>query len=65
MVIVLDDQEAVIPVGRPVAEPIPDATDVVWVMDVIGVLTHTVGEEVAAETVHGGNGQLFEAGKLT
>lgn len=32
MVMVLDDQEAVIPAGKPVAVPMPVAPVVVWVM---------------------------------
>ena len=43
MVMVLDDQFAVTPAGRPVAVPIPVAPVVVWVMLVNAVFTQTVG----------------------
>ena len=45
------DQDAVTPVGKPVAIPIPVAPVVVWVMAVNGVLIHKVGEDDAAVTV--------------
>jgi hypothetical protein len=43
MVIVLLFQEAVTPVGRPVADPIPDAPLVVMVIGVSAVLIQIVG----------------------
>ena len=51
IVIVLEAQVAVTPVGRPVAVPIPVARVVVWVMGVRAVLRHTVGVEEGAEAV--------------
>lgn len=51
MVIVLEAQVAVTPVGRPVAVPIPVARVVVWVMGVRAVLLHNVGLEEGAEAV--------------
>ena len=48
MVMVLDDQEAVIPAGKPVAVPMPVAPVVVWVMaGFSGVLMQRV--DVAGE----------------
>ena len=49
MVIVFEDQAADTPEGKPVAAPIPVAFVVVCVMFVINVLTHTLGDEEAAE----------------
>ena len=51
IVIVLDAQEAVTPVGSPVGVPIPVATVVVCVIAVSGVLMHRVGVEEAVEVV--------------
>ncbi len=51
MVMVLDAQAAVTPVGNPVAEPIPVAPVVVCEILVIAVFIQTVGEEDAAVTV--------------
>ena len=39
-----DDQDALTPDGKPVAEPIPVAPVVEWVMSVNAVLIHNVGE---------------------
>ena len=50
-VIVLEAQAADTPAGNPVAAPIPVAPVVVWVILVIGVLIHGVGEDEAADTV--------------
>ena len=50
-VMVLAAHAAVTPAGKPVAAPIPVAPVVVWVMEVITVLIHGVGEEEAAVTV--------------
>ena len=44
-------QEAETPDGKPVAEPMPVAPVVVWVMLVKAVLIHKVGAEEAAATV--------------
>ena len=44
-------QEAETPDGKPVAEPMPVAPVVVWVMLVKAVLIHKVGAEEAAVTV--------------
>jgi hypothetical protein len=49
MVIVLLDQAAVTPAGRPVGEPIPVAPDVLRVIGVSAVFVHRVGEEDAAD----------------
>ena len=54
MVIVLLNQEAVTPVGKPVAVPIPVAPVVVWVMAVKAVLIHNVGVEEATDAVLAG-----------
>ena len=43
MVISSDDQDALIPDGKPVAEPIPVAPVVAWVISVNAVLIHNVG----------------------
>lgn len=52
---VLDDQEAVTPAGKPVAVPIPVAPVVVWVMTGFSaVLMQRVGEEEAVVTVFSG-----------
>ena len=51
MLIVLETQAAVTPVGKPVAVPIPVAPVVVCVMAVKAVLLHSVGLELAAEAV--------------
>ena len=51
MVIVLPDQLAVTPVGKPVGVPIPVAPTVVWVIGVSTVLGHKVGALEAALTV--------------
>ena len=51
IVIVLDDHDAVTPLGNPVADPIPVAPVVVCVIAVIGVLIHTVGVEEATPAV--------------
>ena len=51
MVIVLDAQEAVTPVGRPVAVPIPLAPVVVCVIAVRAVLMQRVGVAEADPTV--------------
>ena len=48
---VLDAHEAVTPAGNPVADPIPEAPVVLWVILVNTVLIHTVGVEEAAPTV--------------
>ena len=45
MVIVLADQDALTPVGNPVAVPIPVAPVVAMVIFVSAVLIHTVGVE--------------------
>ena len=54
IVIVLLDQAAVTPAGKPVAVPIPVAPVVVWVMFVSAVLIHKVGLELAAPAVLSG-----------
>ena len=51
MVIVLEDQDAVTPVGRPVAVPIPAAPVVVCAIGAGVVFRHTVGRTEAAPTV--------------
>ena len=51
MVIVLDDQAASTPEGRPVAVPIPVAPVVVCVIGVSAVLIHSVRDDEAAVTV--------------
>src|SRR6218665_1868511 len=51
MVMLFEAHVAVIPVGKPVAVPIPVAPVVVWVMFVRGVLMHKVGVDEAAPTV--------------
>lgn len=43
MVIILDDQEAVSPAGKPEAGPIPVAPVVEWVIGSIAVLKQTEG----------------------
>ncbi len=48
---VLPDQFALTPAGKPVAAPMPVAPVVVCVMFVIAVLIHTVGELDAGVTV--------------
>jgi hypothetical protein len=48
MVIVLDAQTAVVPIGKPVAVPIPVARVVEWVIGVKAVLIHKVGVVDAA-----------------
>ena len=54
IVIVLADQFANIPAGKPVGAPIPVAPVVVCVILVISVLMQSVGDEDAAETVLSG-----------
>ena len=54
MVMVLDAQDAVTPLGRPVAVPIPVAPVVTCVMAGRGVPKVTVGAEEAAPTVLSG-----------
>jgi hypothetical protein len=54
MVILLEDQAAVTPAGRPVGVPMPVAPVVTCVMAVRGVFTHKVGVEEAAPTVFSG-----------
>ena len=51
IVITSDDQEALTPDGNPVAEPIPVAPVVAWVMSVNAVLIHNVGVLDAEPTV--------------
>ena len=51
MVIVLDAHAAVTPAGNPVADPIPVAPVVVWVMAVKAVFIFKLGLELAAEAV--------------
>ena len=51
IVMVFDAQEAVTPVGRPVAVPMPVARVVVWVIAVSAVLMQSDGVEEAAEAV--------------
>ena len=48
IVIVLDAQVAVTPAGRPIAEPIPVALVVEWVIAVSAVLIQIVGEAEAS-----------------
>ena len=55
IVIVLADQDAVTPVGRPVAVPIPLAPVVVCVIAVSAVLMQRVGVEEADPTVLSGS----------
>ena len=43
IVISSDDQDALTPDGKPVAEPIPVAPVVAWVISVNAVLIHNVG----------------------
>ena len=54
IVIVLLAQAAVTPAGKPIADPIPVAPVVVWVMFVSAVLMHNVGLELAAPAVLSG-----------
>ena len=54
MVIVLEFQLAVTPKGNPLAEPIPVAPVVVWVILVKAVFIHNVGLEDAVPTVLSG-----------
>ena len=51
IVIVPPNHVAVTPAGKFVAAPIPVAPVVVWVIGVIAVFTHTVGDELGAEAV--------------
>ena len=51
IVMVLLAHDAVTPAGNPVAEPIPVAPVVVWVILVSAVFTHSVGVEEAAPAV--------------
>ena len=51
IVIALLAQAAVTPVGKPVAEPIPVAPVVVWVIAVNAVFIHNVGVLEAAPAV--------------
>ena len=51
IVISSDDQDALTPDGKPVAEPIPVATVVAWVISVNAVLIHNVGVLDAEPTV--------------
>mgnify|MGYP007068355856 CR=1 FL=1 len=51
IVIVFGAQAAVTPAGNPVGVPMLVAPVVVWVMLVIKVLIHGVGEDEAADTV--------------
>ena len=51
IVIVLADQIAVTPAGKPVAVAIPVAPVVAWVIAVKGVFEHNVGVDDAAATV--------------
>ena len=53
MVMVLEAQAAVTPAGKPVAVPIPVAPVVVWVMLVIALFKHPLGEDDAAVTAYG------------
>ena len=48
---VLDDQLALTPFGNPVADPMPVAPVVVWVILVKAVLIHNVGVEDAVPAV--------------
>ena len=54
IVMVLPAHVAVTPAGKPVGIPIPVAPVVVWVMLVIAVLIHAVGDDDAAVTVLSG-----------
>ena len=54
MVTVLEAQDAVTPLGRPVAVPIPVAPVVIYVTAVRGLPKTTFGAEEAAETVLSG-----------
>jgi len=54
IVIVLDDHNAVTPVGRPIGVPIPEAPVVVCVISVSAVLIHNVGVEDAVPAVLSG-----------
>ena len=54
IVIVLLAHAAVTPAGKPVADPIPVAPVVVWVMFVNAVLMHNVGLELAVLAVLSG-----------
>ena len=54
MVMVLDAQDAVTPLGRPVAVPIPVAPVVIYVMGGRGLPKVVVGAEEAAPTVLSG-----------
>jgi hypothetical protein len=54
MVMVLELQLAVTPLGSPVAVPMPVAPVVVWVIFVRGKLTHKVGLEDAEPAVLAG-----------
>ena len=54
MVIVLDAKDAVTPVGKPVAAPMPVIPVVVNIIDVRAVLMQTVGEDDAAPIVLAG-----------
>ena len=51
IVISSDDQDALTPDGKPVAEPIPVAPVVAWVISVNAVLIHNVGVLDAEPTV--------------
>mgnify|MGYP003308378610 CR=1 FL=1 len=51
IVSVLEDQFALTPFGSPVADPIPVAPVVVWVILVKAVLIHKVGVEEAVPAV--------------
>ena len=48
MVIVLEDQLALTPAGKPVDAPIPVAPVVLWVISISAVLIHKVGVVDAA-----------------
>ena len=54
MVIVLDAKDAVTPVGKPVAAPMPVIPVVVNIIDVRAVLMQTVGEDDADPIVLAG-----------
>jgi len=54
MVMVLADQFAETPAGKPVAAPIPLAPTAVWVIEVSDVLIQSDGVDEAAETVLSG-----------
>ena len=51
MIITFSDQEALTPDGSPVAEPIPFAPVVEWVISVKAVLIQSVGKVEATPTV--------------